>query len=375
MKIAMVGSKGVPATHGGVERVIEELGSRLVEQGHQVLVYCRPYYTGGRVSTHRGMKLRHLPSIETKHLDTITHSALSVLHVIMCDRPDVVHVHSLGNTPLLAPLRMLGIPTVLHIHGMEWKMAKWGAGARTYFRLCHRMIPWFPDRVVTVAEVWTRDLERSFPALRPRTVVNGVTPLTSGDPANLAPFGLEPGQYLVFMGRLAPQKGCHHLVDAFRSLDTRLKLAIVGGPDDTEDYERDLRRRAEGDDRIVFTGYQYGGALTALLGHARLYVHPSDSEGLSLALLEAMSAGRPVLASDIPENREALGSTGEYFERGDPASLGAQLAAMLAREDLGALGERARERAHLHFSWEAAVRSLLVTYEEVIAARVPEEAA
>ncbi|OFW61969.1 MAG: hypothetical protein A2133_07195, partial [Actinobacteria bacterium RBG_16_64_13] len=303
MKIAMIGQKGVPATHGGVERHVEELGARLVELGHEVTVFTRPNYTDPSARELRGMRLASLPTIRTKHLDAIVHS---VIASFACWRGgyDVVHYHAAG--PCLAsPLsRLRGRAVVATIHGQDWRRQKWGFVASTTLRLAEWMALRVPHATISVSESLARSY-REKTGRDVKYVPNGVKIDAGDDIAVLDEFGLLDGHYLLFAGRLVPEKGAHYLIAAHSLGKTALPLVIAGDSSNTNDYVASLREKATTD--VVFTGYQYGARLAALFRHAALFVLPSDLEGLPIVLLEALAYGVPVLASDIPPNVEVLG--------------------------------------------------------------------
>jgi glycosyltransferase involved in cell wall biosynthesis len=360
----MIGQKGVPATHGGIERHVEELGARLVELGHKVTIFTRPNYTDRGLTEHRGMRLRSLPTIGTKHLDAIVHSLLASL---ACWRGgyDVVHYHAIG--PCLAsPLvRLRGRKVVATIHGQDWRRGKWGRGAAAVLRLAEWMALHVPHATISVSET----LARAYREGTGRTVEyipNGITVDPGDDGTVLGEFGLSDGGYVFFAGRLVPEKGTHFLIEAHSRLGTAMPLVIAGDSSNTDEYVRDLRAKAG--PMVVFTGYQYGARLAALFRHAALFVLPSDLEGLPIVLLEALAYGVPVLASNIPPNVEVLGENGEYFRAGDVDDLSRALADCLERapqlrQQAAALQVRALEE----YDWQKVALQTAALYERVTA--------
>ena len=319
MKVAMIGLKGVPALHGGIERHVEELGRGLARLGHDVTVYCRDHYTPPDASA-EAVTLRRLPSVNTKHLDAWTHTLLASLDAAP-RRFDVYHYHALGPATLAFIPRSLGKTVVVTVHGLDWQREKWGPVASAYLRAGE----WAAARLATRTVVVSRELQRYFARrYRRRTtyVPNAVGTPGPVDLRALEPYDLEAGQYLLTVGRLVPEKGIHLLLEAYRNVATDLPLVVVG---DDPHGKYLARLREEADDRVRFVGYVYGPPLAAFFAGSYLYVQPSTLEGLSIALLEAMSYGAGVLASDIPPNVEALGDAGFYFPTGDVAALGEQL--------------------------------------------------
>lgn len=349
MRIAFIGQKGVPATHGGVERHVEELGARLVQLGHEVTVFTRRNYTPRELCEHRGMRLVSLPTIGTKHLDAIVHSALGTL-ACWGGGYDIVHYHAVGPC-LVSPLaRMRGRKVVATIHGQDWRRGKWGGLASRILRLGEWMALHVPHATISVSET----LAATYTAAGARRVTyipNGISIDPGDETAVLRGAGLEPGQYVLFAGRLVPEKGCHHLLEAWSELETSLKLVVAGDTSHSDSYVDSLRSAAA--DSVVFTGYEYGARLAALFRHCALFVVPSDLEGLPIVLLEALAYGAPVLASDIAPNVEVLGENGEYFRAGDSAHLATRLQECLERQaELRLRAQAIRERALSEYDWD-----------------------
>jgi glycosyltransferase involved in cell wall biosynthesis len=361
----MIGQKGMPASYGGIERHVEELSTRLAARGHEVSVYCRPYYsrTGG---TYRGVHLVRLPSIRTKHLDAASHSLISTLHALGT-RADLLHFHALGPASLSILPRIFRVPAVATVHGLDWQREKWGPFARAVLKGCEACSTRFADRTIVVSET----LSDYYARRHGREVVyipNGTNPAPFRPPELIRGIGLEGGDYLLFVGRLVPEKGCHLLLDAFEGLATDKKLVVAGSSSFSDEYTASLKRRAS--DRILFLDWVEGRLLEELWSNAYLVVQPSTLEGLSIALLEALSYGRCVVVSDIPENMEVVGDAGASFRSGDAADLRRKLETLLAAPDRAAkLGEAARERAGRHFAWDLVTEQTEKVYLEVLAAR------
>jgi glycosyltransferase involved in cell wall biosynthesis len=357
----MIGLKGVPALHGGIERHVEELGRGLARLGHDVTVYCRDYYTPPDASA-EGVTLRRLPSVNTKHLDAWTHTLLASLDAAP-RRFDVYHYHALGPATLAFIPRSLGKTVVVTVHGLDWQREKWGPVASAYLRAGE----WAAARLATRTVVVSRELQRYFARrYRRRTtyVPNAVSTPGPVDLRALEPYDIEAGRYLLTVGRLVPEKGIHLLLEAYRNVATDLPLVVVG---DDPHGKYLARLREEADDRVRFVGYVYGPPLAAFFAGSYLYVQPSTLEGLSIALLEAMSYGAGVLASDIPPNVEALGEAGFYFPTGDAAALGEQLRRLVASpEDVKEKGAAAERRVADLYSWEEVARRTAAVYQAAL---------
>jgi glycosyltransferase involved in cell wall biosynthesis len=362
LSIAMIGQKGMPATYGGVERHVEELGSRLASYGHTVTVFCRDSYGDLTTTTHLGVRLHRVRTVASKHLDAIVHSAASTM-AAMRQKPDVVHYHGLG-PGLVAPLPryLSGAKVVLTVHGLDHTRAKWGRVARRVLNTAYWFSGHVPDARIAVSRGLAAHYDAEFGRLT-RYHPNGVNPARHVAPDQItARFRLTPGRYVLLVGRLVPEKRADLLIRAFRRVQGDVKLAVVGGSSYTDDFVAHLKATAEGDPRVVFTGFAYGDQLAELYSHAAVFVQPSHVEGLPLTLLEAASYGLPVVASDISPHVEVLDRDGpghRLFRDGDEDDLVRALGAALAdprRERAGATG--LHERVMAHYSWDSAARQL-----------------
>lgn len=372
MKVAMLGCRGLPATYGGVERHVEEVGARLVERGHEVTVYCRPHYSGKEpVLEHRGIRCVVLPGIASKHLDALSHTAVAAAHAAR-EGYDVVHYHAVGPglvSPLSKATRRGAI--VLTVHGLDFAREKWGLGARLALQVSARMSALVPDRTIVVAES-LRDYYAERYGVETTYVPNGVTPAGSGAGADLGAHGLPTEDYLLSVGRLVPEKGAHLLLDAFQALpaDSRPPLVLVGGNSFTGDYVQQLAETATALPDAHLPGFLYGPDLQTAYANARLFVQSSTLEGMPLTVLEVAAHGRPMVLSDIPVHRQLLGEDrpgARLFRSGDSASLVAALERALrdpAAEAEG--GRRVGAELRARFSWDRTVDGTLDAYEHAL---------
>ena len=355
MKIAILGTRGIPASYSGFETAVEQIAARLSDRGHEVVVYCRPHVVDPALRHYRGAELVHLRTVQNKYLDTFVHTALSALHAARSTKPDVALFFIAGNSPLCLITRRASIPAVINIDGLDSDRRKWPALAKAYLRFAERTSPRWADQTITdshaVAEVFSRRYGRRI----------GVVPYGVEDPGHdgsqtLERLGLEPRKYILFVGRLEPENNPHLLVEAFSRIDSArargLKLAIVGGAPYAEDYIRHVWRSA--DPRVVFPGYLFGRGYWELQRHAYLFCAPTEVGGTHPVILEAMAAGNCVLVNDHRPNAETVGDAGIYFSGAAGADdLVAQLERLLGDPDLVAeYRERALSRAR-HFSWDA----------------------
>ena len=374
MRIAFIGQKGVPATFGGIEHHVEQVGSRLAERGHEVTVFCRSSYETDRPREYKGMHLVHLPTVASKHLDAIVHSALSTAATVGRGF-DIIHYHALGPGALSPVARVTTRAKVVQtIHGRDDERAKWGGAAQAMLRAAG----WLSGRVPHATIVVSRDLAEHYRHRYGRDAVhihNGVDPPAGAIGASEIErrFGLERDRYLLFVGRLVPEKAPDLLVRAFRRLPGDHRLVIVGGSSFTDDYVRFIRALTAGDDRVQWVDYVYGPVLAELYANARAFVHPSSLEGLSLTLLEAASHASPIVASAIPPNVEVLHADGpgrRLFRPGDEDDLVAAIGRSLADPDAERAGAvELAEEVVKTYRWDTAVDATEAVYERVAAGR------
>lgn len=373
MKIAFIGQKGIPAISGGVEKHVEKLAVELVRAGHEVTCYVRSHYTPVALTNYEGVRLVHIPSIRTKHLDALTHTLLSSVHALFADY-DVIHFQSIGPSTLAFITRIFkrSARTVATFHSRDYFHAKWGVLARLFLRIAERLILSVPERTFVVSETLASYVKNTYDK-ECLVIQNGADVSFTCDASSLALFGLKPKQYVVSVSRLLAHKGIHYLIKAFMDLEdtnrlpNNFKLAIVGTHAGTAEYEDYLKVMASGRDSIVFLGERTGHELAALFSQAAVFVQPSEDEGLSLALLEAMGYGLPCIVSDISANLEAIGDAGLSFENKNVESLKTELSKLINTKELMAdFGTRATRRIATRYSWPAIAQKTLDAYKEEI---------
>jgi len=364
----MIGQKGLPATFGGIEHHVEQIGQRLAARGHTVTVYCRSSYGQVPASPYLGMQLRVASTWGTKHLDAIVHSGISTA-MAMAARSDIVHYHALGPGLLApAPRYLSRASVVLTVHGLDHLRGKWGPGAQAVLGSAHWMSGHVPHQVVVVSRALREHYQSEF-GIDTTYIPNGVEP-----PQELAPrlivdqLGLVPGEYVLFVGRLVPEKAPDLLIRAYRQVAGERPLVIVGDSSFSDRYADGVRALAAADPRVQLTGFVYGDLLSELYRHAAVFVQPSRLEGLPLTLLEAASHRVPVIASDIAPHREILGARSSpgrrMFADGDEQALAAELSCSLASggERAGALSLKREVLAE--YQWEKAVDLLERVYPD-----------
>lgn len=350
MRIAYLAVKGMPIG-GGIEKLTEEIGSRLVLKGHQIVVYSSRDY-GTSDGEFKGMEIKTVPSFNTKSFHKLSICYHAIRDVIRDGNADLVHVHAIGPSLFSIFPRIKGIPTVVQTHGLEWKRDKWGFIGKTFFKLADYTAVYFPHRTTSVSKVQKNYYEEKFG----REIVHiptGVNIVKRRKPRWILEQGLEPGRYILFAARLVEEKGAHYLIEAFRSIQTDMKLIIAGDAAHAEKYKAFLKQKAAGDKRIIFPGFVTGEPLEELFSNAFLFCLPSTLEGLPIALLEAMSYGNCCVASDIPENLEAMEQYGYTFKSRDPKDLKRVLTGLIEHPEK-AEEKKKMARSHVlrNYSWD-----------------------
>lgn len=352
MRIALLGTRGIPASYGGFETFYENLGPRLAARGHHVAVFNRPHAVGHReLRSYRGVELVHLPSVPTKHLDTITHTALSVLRALP-SHYDIVYVCGVGNTPLAWIPRLSGARVVLNVDSADWRRAKWGTIPRTYLRAVQRFAAVAANVVIVDNEAIGRQYRADY-GVDPIFIPYGANVLRNEGRAALESWGVKPRQYVLWVGRLEPETRVEELIEAFgKAAIPSLKLVIVGDAPFADAYRKRLRSLATPD--IVFTGRQFGEAYQQLSCHAFAYVQTSPTSGTSPALLDQMAVGNAVVARGTPANSEVVADAGLTYPVDDPIDGLAEILARLASDPqlTQQLREAAVRRIEERYSWE-----------------------
>jgi glycosyltransferase involved in cell wall biosynthesis len=363
MRIAMIGSRGLGSSYGGIERVLDEICPRLADLGHSVDVFGGTY---GQVDERNGVRAIGIPSFGGKHLENISRSAAALARAIW--KYDIIHFHAIGPGILSLLTKRLRQNCVVTIHGLDYQRDKWGTFARHCLAAAERVVVGNADRISVVAEGLRRYFVERYD-IATDFIPNG-KPREQKVPAGLLlrDHGLAERRYILFASRLTPEKGCHDLIEAFNRLDdTRdMRLVIAGGTAAPE-YLESLRAQAT-DERIVFVGHRTGVELAELYSNAYAFILPSYIEGMSMALLEAIGYGLPTLVSNIPENRAVVGESGFYFAPHDIDDLHHRLAQLITHPDLaGSIAQRLAARAHP--DWDGVASQYDRLYRAVIDAR------
>ena len=366
-RVAFIGGRGVISKYSGIESYYEEVGKHLAQLGWDVTIYCRKYFTPP-LAEHNGMRLVRLPTIRSKHLETVIHTLWSTVHAI-AQRYDVVHYHALGPALFSWIPRLFGTKTAVTVQGLDWQRKKWGRVASAVLHGGERASALLPNGTMVVSKELQRRY-REVHGVEAFYVPNGGVLRERRPPKQILEWGLEPDKYVLFLGRFSPEKGCHLLVKAFEQMEGNVKLVMAGAASYCDEYSRELRTHAT--DRIRMLDWVSGDTLDELLTNAMIFVLPSDMEGLSLALLDAMGAGLCVLASDIPENREAVEGAGYLFKPGDVDDLAERLRFLIANPAIRkAAGATARRRIEEDYQWPKIATEIDKTYGQILGRSLP----
>ena len=371
LNIAMFGHKRIPSREGGVEIVVEELSTRMAALAHNVTCYGRrghhvsgAKFDGTVFTEYKGVKIRSVYTLNKKGLAAVTSSFFAALRASF-SKADVVHIHAEGPAFMCWMPKLFGKHVVVTVHGLDWQREKWknGLGSK-YIYWGEKMAVRFADEII----VLSRNVQEYFwDTYRRRTswIPNGATRSECLEPEEIVKrFGVAKDDYILFLGRIVPEKGIHYLINAFKQVDTCKSLVIAGGASDTDDYMLYLKELAKEDDRIRFTGFVQGKVLEELYSNSYIYVLPSDLEGMPLSLLEAMSYGNCCLTSDIKECTEVTGEKGISFRKGDVADLAAKLQYLC--DDVDVTQKYKSEAADYickKYSWDAVVEETLTLYQ------------
>ncbi len=381
LRIACIGARGIPASYGGLERACESLYAGLAARGHHITMYCRSEYVQRRGQHHQGVMLQYAPAVRTRALDTLSHAACSLAHALASNKYDLVHLHALAPNVFSRCCRIRRIPIVATVHGLDWQRAKWRGLGSKVLRCAERSMVANADEIIVVS----RALADYFSATYGRNthyIPTGIDIPPAGEAVDdtvVRQRGLVPGEYVVFVGRLVPEKRIHDLIEAFRRLATPLKLVIAGGSSYSNGYVEQLRHLASRDSRVIFTGFQQHAAVRALLRHAALFVNPSELEGLPATVFESIAEATPAVVSDIPPHREVLAGDSRYdlfFAVADVDGLRRVLNRAIAHRDYyRGLTTAAAERAKQAYCWPAIVQRTENLYEAVLRNRIRAAAA
>lgn len=360
MRIAILGTRGIPASYGGFETFAEHLATRLVARGHEVTVYCRAHYVSPRQIEYHGVRLKVLPTIRHKYFDTVIHTFLSAVHAV-AGRFDAALICNAANAPFTPILRLTGTPVAINVDGLEHKRKKWNWLGRRYYHLAEHLSTMLPNEMITDAQV-IQDYYLARHNAPSTMIAYGSEVERRPDREMVRKWRVEPNRYVLYVSRLEPENNAHLVIEAFKKVRTAYRLLIVGDAPYAEQYINNLKAQARGDKRIIFTGFVFGQDYRALQQNAYCYVHATEVGGTHPALLEAMGYGNCVLTLATPENMEVVGDAGVPYA--DEFDLAEKLQRVLRDGSLvHAYRHRAQLRIRSHYDWDRVVDQ----YEELFA--------
>ncbi|HYE72375.1 MAG TPA: glycosyltransferase [Blastocatellia bacterium] len=347
MKIAILGTRGIPANYGGFETFAEQLSTRLVTRGHEVTVYGRTHYATAGLKSYQGVKLVTLPTIKHKYFDTVVHTFLSVLHASM-RKYDVILICNAANSVFAFWPRLFGTPTLVNVDGLERKRKKWNWLGREYYLLSEWLSTFMPTAIVTDAQV-IQDYYATRYKKDSAMIAYGADVERRANPELLLRYGLKPNGYILYVSRLEPENNAHLVIEAYEKLKTDKPLVIVGGAPYAHEYIK--RLKSTKDPRVKFLGFVFGQDYRALQQNAYCYVHATEVGGTHPALIEAMGAGNCALVLNTPENLEVMGDAGISYN--SVSDLLAKMEMVLADPQLIVeYRQRAMNRVRLYYNWE-----------------------
>ena len=370
LRIAMLGHKRIPSREGGVEIVVGELSSRMANLGHDVTCYNRrghhvsgEQFDGEKMSEYKGVKIKDVFTVQKGGLAAASSSFFAALRAAF-GRYDIVHFHAEGPCAMMWIPKIFGKRCIATVHGLDHQRAKWSKFASAYIKLGEKCAVKFADEIIVLSE----NVQQYFRDTYGRETVfipNGVLTAEKCDADEITEkFGLKNNEYILFLGRLVPEKGLEYLVNAYKGVKTDKKLVIAGGSSDTEEFEKQLKESAKEDERIIFTGFVQGRIWQELYSNAYLYVLPSDVEGMPLSLLEAMSFGNCCLTSDIPECSDVIAEKGVTFRKGDVSDLMEKMQLLCdAPDTVSWLSAEVADYVCSVYSWDSVTRKTLEIYK------------
>jgi glycosyltransferase involved in cell wall biosynthesis len=362
MRIALLGTRGIPARYGGFETFAEELSVRLAERGHAVTVYGRTNNVQTRDTLYRGVRLQLLPTIAHKYFDTVAHTFLSTLHLLFHRQEIALYCNSANAIFTLLP-RALGVPTVLNVDGLEHQREKWNVLGRAWYRWSEQLSTWFPTAVVSDALVIQNHYLQRYGKTTACIAYGAETGKVETQDV-LARLGLQPGEYFLYVSRMEPENNARLVVKAFERTSLAKKLVMVGDAPYASEYIREVKQT--NDPRILFPGAIYGAGYKELQSHCFAYIHATEVGGTHPALIEAMGRACVVLFLDAPENVEVAEGAGVPYKKTEQALAAAlEQAASLSAEERREMGAAALERVRQKYSWDAVVDQYEQLFKQV----------
>ncbi len=373
MKILMLGHKRIPSREGGVERVVEEIGVRMVNAGHDVCVFNRygSHVSGkefeldnSKQKEYKGIKIKTIPTFKIKSLNAVVYAFFGTI-LATFKKSDVIHFHTEGVCAFLFLPWLFRKNIVVTVHGLDWKRGKWKGFSKSFIKFGEKCAAKFADEIIVLSE----DTKKYFMDVYNRETVyipNGANQVTRREAKLITEkFGLEKDKYILFLARLVPEKGLHYLLEAFKQIDTDMKLVIAGGGSHSSDYVEEVTKLAAEDNRVIMTGFVQGELLDELYSNAYIYVLPSDIEGMPMSLIEAYTYGNCALVSDIFENVNVAAERSITFEHSNVSDLKNKLSELIA--DSGRVADFKEDISDYildKYNWDDIVKDTLALYSK-----------
>lgn len=374
MKIAVIGHKRIPSREGGIEIVVGELSSRMASRGNKVVVYNRKsehiagkgYNADNSLKQWKGVDIKWVPTPNSAKLNAIVYSALATARAVF-GKYDIIHLHAEGPAAMVLLAKLFKKKTVVTVHGLDWQRSKWGGFATKFLKFGEKTAAKYADEIIVLSE----NVKNYFKSTYNRDtdyIPNGIEKPDLA-PANIIgkKYSLKKDGYILYLGRVVPEKGIHYLIEAYNSLNTSLPLVIAGGASHTVEYENQIHETAKENKNIIFTGFVQGAELEELYSNAYIYCLPSDLEGMPISLLEAMSYGNCCLTSNIDECTEVCVDNAVYFEKSNTADLKDKLDYLIKNPQIvSSYKEKARDYICNKYNWDDVCDKTLQLYKNII---------
>lgn len=374
MKIAVIGHKRIPSREGGIEIVVGELSSRMASRGNKVVVYNRKsehiagkgYNADNSLKQWKGVDIKWVPTPNSAKLNAIVYSALATARAVF-GKYDIIHFHAEGPAAMVLLAKLFKKKTVVTVHGLDWQRSKWGGFATKFLKFGEKTAAKYADEIIVLSE----NVKNYFKSTYNRDtnyIPNGIERPDLASASIIGEkYSLKKDGYILYLGRVVPEKGIHYLIEAYNSLNTSMPLVIAGGASHTIEYENQIHETAKGNKNIIFTGFVQGAELAELYSNAYIYCLPSDLEGMPISLLEAMSYGNCCLTSNIDECTEVCVNNAVYFEKGNAADLRDKLDYLIKNPQIvSSYKKKARDYICNKYNWDDVCDKTLQLYKNII---------
>lgn len=374
MKIAVIGHKRIPSREGGIEIVVGELSSRMASRGNKVVVYNRKsehiagkgYNADNSLKQWKGVDIKWVPTPNSAKLNAIVYSALATARAVF-GKYDIIHFHAEGPAAMVLLAKLFKKKTVVTVHGLDWQRSKWGGFATKFLKFGEKTAAKYADEIIVLSENVKNYFKNTYNR-DTNYIPNGIEKPDLASASIIGEkYSLKKDGYILYLGRVVPEKGIPYLIEAYNSLNTSMPLVIAGGASHTVEYENQIHETAKGNKNIIFTGFVQGAELAELYSNTYIYCLPSDLEGMPISLLEAMSYGNCCLTSNIDECTEVCVNNAVYFEKGNAADLRDKLDYLIKNPQIvSSYKEKARDYICNKYNWDDVCDKTLQLYKNII---------